>query len=272
MCATRAFTATAAAACGARMKNQFKGVPAHSAEYFGATRDVWWNDDYLEMMAHEWEIERVRTVLDVGSGIGHWGRTLASVMTAETHLIGIDPEPRWVEEATRRAAGAGLSGRFTYRVGSAESLPFHDEAFDLVTCQTLLMHVRDPARVLGEMVRVTRRSGLVIVAEPTNVAGLLVDSIALGDAPETTAALVEFQLVCERGKKALGEGNGLIGESLPKLLVESGPSRSGAASRTAFARAHSRARGQDCFISLGAGGSSGGRRVNNRGRCGSMFR
>ncbi len=57
-----------------------------------------------------------------------------------------------VKEAAERAAAAGLGRRFSYRVGTAESLPFQAASFDVVTCQTLLIHVRDPGAVLAEMV------------------------------------------------------------------------------------------------------------------------
>jgi SAM-dependent methyltransferase len=113
---------------------------------------------------------------------------------------------------------AGLSERFAYQIASAESLPFDDAVFDMVTCQTLLMHVRAPERVLAEMVRVTRPGGLVVAAEASNVADPLVDSIALGDPPDVTASLLRFNLVCQRGVKSLGEGDHLIGESLPWLF------------------------------------------------------
>jgi hypothetical protein len=84
------------------------------------------------------------------------------------------------------------------------------------------MHVPAPGRVLAEMVRVARPGGLVVAAEATNVAGVLIASVALGDPPGTTAALLELQLVCLRGKKALGEGDDLIGESLPRMFAQAG--------------------------------------------------
>ncbi len=94
-------------------------------------------------------------------------------------MTGVDREGIWVAKATERASANGLSQRFQYRLAAVESLPFDDGTFDLVTCQTLLMHVPDPQQVLGEMLRVTRPGGLVLAAEPTNVAGALVDSIVL---------------------------------------------------------------------------------------------
>jgi ubiquinone/menaquinone biosynthesis C-methylase UbiE len=200
------------------MGNTLKGRPEHSAESFGDTRDHWWHDDFIEMVAKHWRLEAARSVLDVGCGVGHWGRVLAKVAPTQARVIGVEREPRWVEEAARRAAAANLSERFSYRAGVAEALPFQDGAFDIVTCQTLLIHVRDPAMVLAEMVRVTRPGGLVIAAEPTNATSLLVESIALGDAAETTAALTGFFIACQRGKARLGEGDNLLGESLPMLF------------------------------------------------------
>lgn len=205
------------------MGNEFRDLAAHSAQFFGDQRDHWWHDDFIEMVGRHWRIAEVRTVLDVGCGVGHWGRVLARIMPSTAHLIGIDREELWVTKAMQRASTAGLVPRFDYRVASAESLPFKDGAFDMVTCQTVLMHVRDPERVLREMVRVTRPGGLVVAAEATScLAGVLLDSIASGESPETTASLVHFQLVCERGKKSLGEGDSLIGESLSRLFRGAG--------------------------------------------------
>jgi hypothetical protein len=67
-----------------------------------------------------------------------------------------------------------------------------------------------------------RPGGVLLAAEPTNVAFAIIDAIALGDPPDTAAALLRFQLICEQGKKALGEGTNLLGESLPGLLVDGG--------------------------------------------------
>ena len=54
------------------------------------------------------------------------------------------------------------------------------------------------------------------------MAGSLVDSIVLRDSPNVAASLLCFQLVCEQGKRSLGEGDNLIGESLPRLFLRAG--------------------------------------------------
>jgi SAM-dependent methyltransferase len=204
------------------MANDLKGLPGHSAESFGDTRDHWWNDEQIAALAPRWRFPEVRRILDVGCGVGHWGRVLARALPPETNLVGVDREPAWVAKAEERATAAGLGRRFSCRQGLAEALPFEDASFDAVTCQTLLMHVASPAAVLGEMVRVTRPGGLVLVSEPTNGAGSLIEAVALGDPPETTAELLRLELVCARGKTRLGEGSSVIGESLPSLLTAVG--------------------------------------------------
>src|SRR5436305_4755839 len=140
----------------------------HSAAFFRPERDYWWNPDHIEVWARRVGLDGVRSVLDVGSGVGHWGRLLAGVLSPDATLVGIDAEPRWVEEATAHAADAGLADRFSYRVASAEELPFEDESFDRVTCQTVFIHVAEARRVIDEMVRVTKPGGLVVASEPNN--------------------------------------------------------------------------------------------------------
>jgi SAM-dependent methyltransferase len=197
--------------------------PLHSAAWFGDERDYWWNRDYLELIATRLGLGGVRSVLDVGSGIGHWGRVLGSVLSPAARVVGVERESVWVREAERRALEAEVAGRFSYTTAAAESLPFDDGSFDLVTCQTLLIHVPDPARVISEMLRVARRGGMLLLAEPCNRAALLVGSSAgAADSLDEHIDRVRFGLACELGKTALGEGDASIGDLVPGLLAAAG--------------------------------------------------
>ena len=204
------------------MANEFAGSKTHSAEYFGDTRDHWYAADFLGLVAERWGLREVGTVLDVGSGAGHWGRTLAKILPPSATVVGVDREAIWVEKAAERARAAGLGERFTFQTGTAKALPFPDESFDLVTCQTVLIHCPDPVAVLVEMIRVTRTGGLVAVAEPNNVAGPLIDPGALTLPVEELLALVRLQILCERGKTQLGEGSLSVGELVPGWLAQLG--------------------------------------------------
>ena len=205
------------------MGNELKGHPGHSAEHFGDTRDHWWNRDFLELVAKRLLLGEARDALDVGCGIGHWGMLLASVMDARVRFTGMDREPAWVEKATARARERGLGERFTYREGDAQRLPFPDDSFDLVTCQTVLIHLPDPNAAIAEMKRVARPGGLVMAAEPNNLTeSLLLDSITNELPVDDIVELVRFQLTCERGKAALGEGDNSLGDRVPGMFVAQG--------------------------------------------------
>ena len=184
----------------------------------GTWRDLFWNHDFLDLMARRLELFAVRDALDVGCGAGHWGRALWTHTPPETRWVGVDPE-----EAFLSLARESANGRAEYRVATAESLPFPDASFDLVTCQLVLIHVKDAAAALREMIRVLRPGGVLLAAEPDNRAG----NIALLNGEprpcdEDYLAILELLLVGERGKQALGEGDQSIGGRLPGLFASSG--------------------------------------------------
>jgi SAM-dependent methyltransferase len=195
----------------------------HSAAYFGDERDLWWNADYVDLLARRFGLARVERVLDVGAGLGHWGLLLATVVSPGAIIVGLERDSRWVAQATERANAQGLEARLRYRQGVAEQLPFADDSFDLVTCQTLLIHVQDPAAVISEMVRVAGPGGLVLVAEPNNRASLLVETnlSAAMDVDRKTET-VRFGLMLERGKQLLGEGYSSVGDLVPGLFAAAG--------------------------------------------------
>jgi SAM-dependent methyltransferase len=96
-------------------------------------------------------------VLDVGCGTGVVASRLAD---NGYEVTGVDPSAGMLAHLTRR------DPRVTATQGSATDLPFEDRTFDLTMCVAVMHHIADPAAVheaLGEMVRVTRPGGLVLV-------------------------------------------------------------------------------------------------------------
>lgn len=191
------------------------------AGFDGDWRDSWWNQDFLELMARRWDLADVRRVLDVGCGHGHWGQRLATLISPEAEIVGVDHEEGFLEAARERSRR--WPQRFEYRQGSAMELPFEDGAFDLVTCQTVLIHVPDAAAAIREMTRVVRPGGLVIAVEPNNLVEHVSQAAASpGRDIEETLAILRFDAICHAGKRATGHGDHSVGEHLPGLLADAG--------------------------------------------------
>ena len=192
---------------------------AELAGFRGSWRDLWWNRDFLDLIGRRFELGNIRHALDVGCGAGHWGRVVLPLLADEARLTGVDRE-----EAFLTLARESLDPeRSEYLVGSVERLPFDDDTFELVTCQTLLIHVADPELAIREMMRVLAPGGLLLAAEPDNRAGNIA---LLGGEPrvsdEDILAILTLLLRGERGKALLGEGDQSIGGRLPGLFAAGG--------------------------------------------------
>lgn len=195
----------------------------HSADVLTDHRYDWWNRDYLALLAQRFSLGEARSVLDVGCGHGHWGLMWAPWLSTEASLLGVDREPQWAKRAQQLAAEAGLADRFRYLPGDVHALPVPDGGFDLVTCQTVLMHVPDAATALAEMARALAPGGRMLVSEPNNLAEALVtDSVAREGSVEDAAAIYRFLLTCQRGRAASGQGDSGVGARLPELLKQAG--------------------------------------------------
>lgn len=111
--------------------------------------------DDLYQQAFRGEIAALRpaSLCDVGCGAGG---LVAHVQSLGIKAAGIDPDPARVAEG--RAAGLDL------REAAAESLPFADQSFDLVTFENALHHVTEMGRALAEAARVARHA--IVILDP----------------------------------------------------------------------------------------------------------
>jgi SAM-dependent methyltransferase len=129
----------------------------HSENYFGDYRDFWWNREFLDMTAQRLELNSMSSMLDVGCGNGHWTRILAPYLEKHASITAVDSDPRWFQENKELEEFFDNSSQsFELKEGNAQRLPFQDNSFDLVTCQTLLIHVPEPAKAISEMKRVVK--------------------------------------------------------------------------------------------------------------------
>ena len=111
----------------------------------------------LDLLGQELKVSP-RCIIDVGCGTGRLLRA-ASVRWPEAQLLGVDPAERMVSEAKR------LNPNVTFKLASAESLPFPDQTADLVLTSLSFHHWANQTKGLQEIARVLRPGGLFCLAD-----------------------------------------------------------------------------------------------------------
>lgn len=197
----------------------------HSEDYFKDYRDFWWNADYIDLLARRWGLSKYSTLLDVGCGCCHWSRLLTPYLAPPRRITAVDRDDKWAKgsaDIVNRFAEMGASVEF--RQGDVYHLPFPDSSFDVVTCQTVLIHLADPLSAIKEMKRVLKSGGILICAEPVNLfsAALSGSTLTQEEPLEDTFNRIKYWLIYERGKRLLGEGDNSLGDHVPGLFSSAG--------------------------------------------------
>lgn len=106
----------------------------------------------------------IRSVLDVGAGTG---RTVQYIRQhrPDIRVVGVEPVPELIEQGRRKGLGED-----ELVPGDATRLAYADGEFDLVCEFAVLHHVRNPGRVVAEVLRVARKA---VFSSDTNRLGLL---------------------------------------------------------------------------------------------------
>lgn len=201
-----------------------KSDKSHSEDYFKSYRDHWWNPDFLDLMARRWELHKYSSLLDVGCGICHWSKILIPYLKNGARVFAIDSDEKSAAGSDKiRAYFAGFDADIIFKSGDAHNLEFEDNSFDIVTCQTVLIHLENPQRAVREMYRVTKPGGKVICAEPNNCApSLMMDSISRNRTVDEILEAVKYAFLYERGKALSGQGNNSVGDFVPEMFSKAG--------------------------------------------------
>jgi ubiquinone/menaquinone biosynthesis C-methylase UbiE len=99
--------------------------------------------------------------LDIATGAGHTALALAPRVA---QVVAYDMTQPMLRETARNAAARGLANVVT-RQGIAESLPFDDASFDIVTVRTAPHHFADIRAAIREMARVAKPGARIVVVD-----------------------------------------------------------------------------------------------------------
>lgn len=119
--------------------------------------------DLLDKYINRINIKNSVKILEVGCGTGVILRKLAKGHDFTGQGIGVDHCKSFIDAATNYAKQENVNDSLEFYVGDAHKLNFKDEEFDVVICHTVISHVTEPVKILSEMARVTKKSGIVAI-------------------------------------------------------------------------------------------------------------
>lgn len=103
-------------------------------------------------------------VLNVGCGAG--GTTTFIVENFGCHVVGVDIKENMIESARKWAQRKGVVEKTEFRVADAQDLPFEDNEFDILICESVNIFIPDKAKAVGEYNRVVKPGGAIGLNEP----------------------------------------------------------------------------------------------------------
>jgi ubiquinone/menaquinone biosynthesis C-methylase UbiE len=104
--------------------------------------------------------------LDIGAGPGQIVIKLARRLT-RWKFVGVDRSPAMIAQAQANLASSssGLEGRIAFHEADGNRLPFPDQSFDLVVCNSVLHHIAEPEKLLSEIARVASSGGAILLRD-----------------------------------------------------------------------------------------------------------
>ncbi len=124
----------------------------------------------LDFIASAIDVSRPsQAVLDVGCGYGNHLFMLHSRLgkPQNVRMVGVNLDPNQLAFAEAFASSVdGYDNCHFEQADLSNRLPFDDRTFDVVALSDVLEHMTDPAAALRELMRVTRKGGLIVLSTP----------------------------------------------------------------------------------------------------------
>ncbi|GAW65632.1 arsR family transcriptional regulator [Geoanaerobacter pelophilus] len=151
--------AAVALALEARRRRSLEFFDRHAAQWDVLSRTLLPVPHYLDRLLGL--IPPVDTLLEIGVGTG---ALLPELCLRAAKVIGVDHSPAMLEEARRRISSDG-NHNAELRLGEMTHLPLADGGAGCVIANMVLHHAADPLTVLGEIHRVLKPGGALVLAD-----------------------------------------------------------------------------------------------------------
>lgn len=187
-------------------------------EYLKKTRDLYYNDDYLEFLVkYVWKISKPVHIVDFGCGYGYLGLKLLPILPKGSKYTGIDKGQQLINKAIEYFHRLPFETEFIVADTSQIEL---ESKYDIAVCHAFLLHMSEPKIMLRGMVNSIVNNGKIICFEPHWISGMSSYDFD-GYKQSQIVPLGILQKLFEESTKKTGK-DGNIGAKLPKYLSELG--------------------------------------------------
>ena len=143
-----------------------KGPPDSSKEYFDSIgagwdrlRESFFSERVRDVALAAVDIRAGGTAADLGAGTGF---ITEGLLARDVRVVAVDQSASMLEALRRKFP---WPDRVECRIGEAENLPIADGSIDYCLANMLLHHVERPSVAIGEMVRILRPGGKIVVTD-----------------------------------------------------------------------------------------------------------
>jgi ubiquinone/menaquinone biosynthesis C-methylase UbiE len=137
-------------------KEQFDRQAAHYNAQWNT-----WTEATLHWLLDHADCQTDDEVLDVATGTGF---TALAFAPHARSVVGLDVSSGMLAQARQKQTAQGIAN-VTWTEGAAESMPFADETFTLVTCRVAPHHFLSLPGFLSEVARVLKPGGRFLLAD-----------------------------------------------------------------------------------------------------------
>ncbi|WP_025786308.1 methyltransferase [Sporosarcina sp. D27] len=183
-------------------------------EYLKRTRDLYYNDDYLDFLVNSvWKISKPVHIIDFGCGYGYLGLKLLPLLPKGSKYTGVDKGQQLINMAIEYFHGLPYESEFF--VADTNEIEL-EGMYDIAVCHAFLLHMSEPKKMLERMVNSIVNDGKIICFEPHWISGM--SSYELGGYEQSQ--IVPLGILQKLFEESTNDGN--IGAKVPKYLSELG--------------------------------------------------